>query len=117
MTFSKAVEVSEGKTPFLSLNVGSDTRQANFRRESGEDDMEASFFYEVQSNDNDDDGVTLASDEIKLNGGSIQDTSGQGLVNTIPQEYQNFPRCEGGCDSPDHLKCGHSQQFNSFWLQ
>ena len=91
VTFSKAVEVAEGKTPFLSLNVGSDTRQANFRRESSEGDKKASFFYEVQSNDNDDDGITLASNEIDLNGGSIQDTSGQDLVNAIPQEYHNFP--------------------------
>ena len=91
VTFSKAIEVSEGTTPFLSLDVGSDTRQANFRRESSESDKKASFFYEVQSNDNDDDGITLASHEINLNGGSIRDTSGQGLVNTIPQEHQNFP--------------------------
>ena len=89
--FSKAVEVSEGSTPFLSLNVGSDTRQANFRRGAEESGKDISFFYEVQSNDNDDDGITLASHEINLNGGSIQDTSGQDLVNAIPQEYQNFP--------------------------
>ena len=89
--FSKAVEVSEGSTPFLSLNVGSDTRQAHFRRGAGESGKDISFFYEVQSNDNDDDGITLASHEINLNGGSIQDTSGQDLVNTIPQKYQSFP--------------------------
>ena len=87
--FSKAVEVSQ--TPFLSLDVGGETRQANFRRGAGENDKKASFFYEVQSNDNDDDGITLASNEINLNGGSIQDTSGQDLVNTIPQKYQSFP--------------------------
>ena len=57
----------------------------------GESDKEVSFFYTVQSNDNDDDGITLASNEINLNGGSIQDTSGQDLVNTIPQKYQSFP--------------------------
>ena len=90
VTFSKAIEISEGSTPFLSLNVGSDTRQANFRRESGENHTKASFFYEVQPNDNDDDGVTLEP-ALDLNEGSIQDTSGQGLVNTIPQEYRNFP--------------------------
>ena len=91
VTFSKAVEVSERSTPFLSLNVGSDMRQANFRRESSESDKKASFFYEVQSNDNDDDGITLASHKINLNGGSIQDSSSQELVNAIPQEYHNFP--------------------------
>ena len=91
VTFSKAVEVSEGSTPFLSLSVGGQTRQANFRRESGESNTEASFFYEVQTNDNDDDGISLASDEIKLNGGSIHDSSSQELVNAIPQEYHNFP--------------------------
>ena len=90
VTFSKAVEVSKGSTPFLSLNVGSDTRQADFRRESGESNTKASFFYEVQPNDNDNDGVTLEL-VLDLNGGSIQDTSGQDLVNAIPQEYQNFP--------------------------
>ena len=89
VTFSKAVEV--GQTPFLSLSVGSETRQAHFRRGAGESDKDISFFYEVQSNDNDDDGITLASHEINLNGGSIRDTSGQDLVNTIPEKYQNFP--------------------------
>ena len=87
---SKAVEVSEGNTPFLSLNIGSDMRQANFRRGSGENDKKISFFYEVQPNDNDNDGVTLAP-TLDLNGGSIRDTSGQDLVNTIPQEHRNFP--------------------------
>ena len=87
--FSKAVEVSQA--PFLSLNVGGETRQAHFRRGAGESGKDISFFYEVQSNDNDDDGIALASNEINLNGGSIQDTSGQDLVNTIPQKYQNFP--------------------------
>ena len=90
VTFSKAVEVSEGSTPFLSLDVGGETRQAHFRRESGDAEIEASFFYEVQPNDNDDDGVTLEP-TLDPNGGSIQDSSGQDLVNTIPQEYHNFP--------------------------
>ena len=90
VTFSKAVKVVEEDTPFLSLNVGGQTRQANFRRESGESDTEASFFYEVQSNDNDNDGITLEP-TLDLNGGSIRDTSDQDLVNTIPQKYQSFP--------------------------
>ena len=90
VTFSKAVGMNEGETPFLSLNVGGQTRQANFRRKSGESDTKASFFYEVQLNDNDDDGITLES-TLDSNGGNIRDTFGQDLVNTIPQEYRSFP--------------------------
>ena len=92
VTFSQSVTVSEGHSPFLSLTVGDQPRQANFERgENGREGSHLFFIYEVEEGDNDDDGMTLASDEINLNGASIKDSSSQDLVNTIPQESHNFP--------------------------
>ena len=92
VTFSQSVTVSEGHSPFLSLTVGDQPRQANFERgENGREGSNLFFIYEVEEGDNDDDGMTLASDEINLNGASIKDSSSQDLLNTIPQEYHNFP--------------------------
>ena len=92
MNFNPSVTVSEGHSPFLSLTVGDQTRQANFERgENGREGTHLFFIYEVEEGDNDNDGISLASDEINLNGASIKDSSSQDLVNTIPQEYHNFP--------------------------
>ena len=92
VNLSQSVTVSEGHSPFLSLTVGDQPRQANFERgENGREGSHLFFIYEVEEGDNDDDGISLASDEINLNGASIKDSSSQNLVNTIPQEYHNFP--------------------------
>ena len=93
VTFSQSVTVSEKHTPFLSLTVGDQTRQANFDRgeENEREGVELFFSYEVEDGDNDNDGITLASNTINLDGGSIQNSSGGDLVNTILSEYQNFP--------------------------
>ena len=85
--FSQPVEVSG--TPHLSLSVGDQTRSAHFDREGEGDSL--LFLYEVQENDHDDNGVSLANLAIELNGGSIQDDSDQSLVNTIPKKFRNFP--------------------------
>ena len=85
--FSHPVEVSG--TPHLSLSVGEQTRSAHFDREGEGDSL--LFLYEVQENDHDDNGVSLANLAIELNGGSIQDDSDQNLVNTIPKKFRNFP--------------------------
>ena len=58
-----------------------------------------------------------ASHKINLNGGSIQDSSSQELVNAIPQEYHNFPDVKVDTIHRDHLKCYRSQQRDSFWPQ
>ena len=93
VTFSHAVKVSEGQSPFLALTVGDQTRQAHFDRGSEENQkgVQLFFIYEVQPNDNDSDGVSLAKLSIDLNGGSIKDDAGQDVTNTIPEKYQNFP--------------------------
>ena len=93
MTFSHAVKVSEGQSPFLALTVGDQPRQAHFDRgsEGSQKGVRLFFIYEVQPNDNDSDGVSLAKLSIDLNGGSIKDDAGQDVTNTIPEKYQNFP--------------------------
>ena len=93
VTFSHAVKVSEGQSPFLALTVGDQPRQAHFDRgsEGSQKGVRLFFIYEVQPNDNDSDGVSLAKLSIDLNGGSIKDDAGQDVTNTIPEKYQNFP--------------------------
>ena len=93
VTFSHAVKISEGQSPFLALTVGDQPRQAHFDRgsEGSQKGVRLFFIYEVQPNDNDSDGVSLAKLSIDLNGGSIKDDAGQNVTNTIPEKYQNFP--------------------------
>ena len=93
VTFSHAVKVSEGDSPFLALTVEDQPRQAHFDRgsEGSQKGVRLFFIYEVQPNDNDSDGVSLAKLSIDLNGGSIKDDAGQDVTNIIPEKYQNFP--------------------------
>ena len=93
VTFSQSVTVSEGHRPFLSLSLGIKQDRSTLTADQREAKRESVYFLsmEVQENDNDSNGISLAKLNIDLNGGSIQDTSGQDLVNTIPQKYQNFP--------------------------
>ena len=95
VTFSKAINVSgkDGEAPFLSLSVGNQKRQATFDRESNDGGIgktDLVFIYTVQPNDNDVNGITLAS-TIHLNGGSIRDNLFQDLIKIIPPEYHSFP--------------------------
>ena len=55
VTFSHAVKVSEGQSPFLALTVGDQPRQAHFDRgsEGSQKGVRLFFIYEVQPNDND----------------------------------------------------------------
>ena len=71
--FSIPVEVDG--SPRLALNVGGRTRYAILHRQSS-DGRELSFRYEVQPQDRDMDGISIAVNALSLNGGSIRNAAG-----------------------------------------
>ena len=74
VTFSGPVTVDEsGGTPFLVLEVGSGTAEARY--ESGSGTGSLVFAYTVVENDEDSDGVAIAANGIKPDGGVIRDAS------------------------------------------
>ena len=68
VTFSEAVDVRG--TPQLSLKVGQTPRRANYKEGTGSDELV--FAYEVTDTDQDDDGVSIPTDALRLSGGSIR---------------------------------------------
>ena len=74
VTFIGPVTVDEsGGTPFLVLEVGSGTAEARY--ESGSGTGSLVFAYTVVENDEDSDGVAIAANGIKPDGGVIRDAS------------------------------------------
>ena len=76
VTFSAAVTVSG--TPQLALDIGGETRQAEYA--SGTGTQSLLFSYTVAEGDEDTDGIRIPSDSLALNGGAI--TAG-GLAATL----------------------------------
>ena len=81
-TFSEAVAVdTTSGTPRLALTVGSNTRYANYSS-SDSTGTALVFAYPVATNDRDNDGVSIVTDALELNGGAIHkqgDTSTDAL--------------------------------------
>ena len=69
VTFSESVVVT-GR-PQLTLNVGGEDRTAEY--EIGTGTTALLFAYKVDEDDEDDDGVSIAADQLRLNGGTITD--------------------------------------------
>ena len=81
-TFNEAVTVDTAAgTPQIPLTVGAVTRQAVYDSDSSTNTALA-FSYTVAAGDSDDDGVTVASDALELNSGTIQDLVGNDAVLT-----------------------------------
>jgi len=76
--FSEIVIVSG--TPYVSVIVGSQSRQASYLSGSGTSSL--LFRYALQSGDMDMDGVTLGA-AISLNGGTIENAGGQAADTTL----------------------------------
>ena len=73
-TFPHSVTVDlTGGTPFIAINVGGDSKTADYAAGSGSTELR--FQYTVLANDEDIDGISLPSGEINLNGGTINDTT------------------------------------------
>ena len=68
VTFDRAVNVTGA--PQLALTIGSTTRQAGF--DASTDPRTLQFSYAVQSSDSDTDGISIGSNALSLNGGTIR---------------------------------------------
>ena len=84
VTFSESVRVpnwtgSNGiQMPQLGLNIGGVTRLAKTQELSTIIGTSVVFYYTVQLDDQDADGISIGANALKLNGGSIEDDSGSG---------------------------------------
>ena len=98
VTFSGPVTVDEsGGTPFLVLEVGSGTAEARY--ESGSGTGSLVFAYTVVENDEDSDGVAIAANGIKPDGGVIRDASdAKAALN--PRRDASRRWAQGGRGSP-----------------
>ncbi|MCM2506041.1 FG-GAP-like repeat-containing protein, partial [Aureimonas altamirensis] len=76
LTFSEAVQVSG--IPNLRFQIGANTRRASYVSGSGTTTL--TFAYRVQDGENDADGISIAADGVVLNGGRIDDISGNPAV-------------------------------------
>ena len=70
VAFSESVTVNG--TPQLALDIGGQTRQADY--DSGSGTSSLSFTYTVQSTDVDTDGISITANALTLNGGTIRDS-------------------------------------------
>ena len=79
--FSEVVVVDETSgTPSIGIRIGGATRQASY--ESGNGTNTLTFQYEVQAGDNDADGISINTDALSLNRGTIQDRAGNNATLT-----------------------------------
>ena len=62
--------------PRLALTIGARTRFATYQESWGRQGRLLAFYYEVQTDDHDPDGLSIAADALHLNGGSILDRTG-----------------------------------------
>ena len=88
--------------PRFALTMGSDTRFADFNESWGRDGHFAAFEYEVRAEDRDPDGLSIAADALRLNGGRIRDSAGQRAdLNLARYTITNHPdhKVNGGAAS------------------
>ncbi len=75
-------------TPQLALTIGSQTRQANYVSGSGNDSL--TFTYVAATGDLDEDGVSIGSNALTLNGGTIKrGTTVDAALSLIGREVAN----------------------------
>ena len=72
VTFSETVKVTG--TPQLALTIGSEDENASYK--SGSNSKKLVFEYTVAAGDEDRDGISIAADQLTLNGGTIKDIAG-----------------------------------------
>ena len=77
--FSAAVTVSG--TPQLALDIGGETRQADYASGSGTESL--LFSYTVAEDDEDTEGIGVPADSLTLNGGAITAITADGLAATL----------------------------------
>ena len=67
-------DVTVTGTPQIAINVGGTAQQADYVSGSGSTDLV--FQYEVETDDEDTNGITITAPEISLNGGTMTDVNG-----------------------------------------
>ena len=86
VTFSESVRVPNWygangiQMPQLELNIGGVKRLAKTHERSTIIGTSVVFYYTVEIDDQDADGISIGANALKLNGGSIEDNSGDGPV-------------------------------------
>ena len=84
VTFSESVRVPNWyganglQMPQLELNIGGVKRLAKTHERSTIIGTSVVFYYTVEIDDQDADGISIGANALKLNGGSIEDNSGDG---------------------------------------
>ncbi len=77
-------------TPQLALTIGSQTRQANYVSGSGNDSL--TFTYVAATGDIDDNGLSIGSSALTLNGGTIKrGTTVDAALSLLGREVTNAP--------------------------
>ena len=80
VTFSEAVNITGSPRIALTIGAGNATRHASYNSSDSRNTAAASttkyFRYTVQAGDTDADGVSIATNALSLNGGSITDPAG-----------------------------------------
>ena len=77
--FNEPIEVTG--TPQLTLNIDAATRVVDLGDVCCDDGMDhLKFYYEVQADDRDADGISIAANALSLNGGTIRDSGGNDAV-------------------------------------
>ncbi len=101
VTFDEAVTVdTSGGTPFLQIMMGSATADAPYVSGSGM--TELVFEYTVVAADTDSDGISVASNALMLNGGTIQDGDSNTADITLGTlGNQSGHKVDGSLDPPD----------------
>ena len=110
LNFSERVIVSGA--PRLALTIGSRTRLASFHRVGASDLTSGSslrFFYDVQASDRDPDGIGIAADALRLNGGTIRDSSGANVNLNLGDAASGHNAVDGRIDRPPAVR------FVSHW--
>ena len=101
VTFSELVNVTG--TPQLTLAIGSDNETANYTS-VGSDNTSKLFKYTIQAGDNDTNGISIGTNVLALNSGTIRDPAGNNAtithssvdnnssykVDTTPPTVDNF---------------------------
>ena len=98
--FDEEIQVQGG--PTLALTIGSDTREATVANVNG-----LAFTYRVQSSDYDPDGLSIAADAIRLNGGRVTDLAGNDAnLNLGRHAITNHPdhKVDGRRDPPPAVR-------------
>ena len=100
--FNEPIDVTG--TPELTLNIGAATRVVDLGDVCCDDRMDhLKFYYQVQADDRDADGISIAADALSLNGGTIRDSGGNDAVLELGEHAiinDGDHKVDGSIDNP-----------------